>query len=128
MSGTILGVLALLLLIQAGVVWMRLIREVRVGERRTLVLAAVAAAVGLGALALWRGPGWASGSAAVVAVGVGSLFLLLSALGRQSRGTPVVKLGAPILDFTAPDAEGKPFSLASLAGRPYLLKFFRGHW
>lgn len=60
MSGTILGLLALVLLIQAGVVWMRLIREVRVGERRPLVLAAVAAAVGLGALAFWRGPGWAS--------------------------------------------------------------------
>jgi peroxiredoxin len=39
-----------------------------------------------------------------------------------------VALGQPIPEFTAPDAEGQPFALSSLHGRPYLLKFFRGHW
>src|SRR5262245_19014638 len=128
MSGSLLGFLALLLVLQAGFVWMRLIREVRVGERRPLVLLVVAAGVGLGVLAFVRGPGLLGGIAAGVAVGAGALFFALLALGQQSRGAPAVAVGAPIFDFTAPDAEGRPFALASLRGRPYLLKFFRGYW
>jgi peroxiredoxin len=31
-------------------------------------------------------------------------------------------------DFTALDEHGREFALASTAGRPLLLKFFRGHW
>jgi hypothetical protein len=128
MSGTILGLLALALLAQAGYVWMRSIREVRTGERRLLVLGIVVAGLGLGLLAFARGPGVVGGIAAGLAVALGALFLLLQPLSRQSRRVPAVAVGGPILDFTAPDAEGNPFQLASLHGRPYLLKFFRGHW
>ena len=128
MNGRILGLLALALLAQAGFVWMRSIREVRTGERRPLVLLVVAAGVGLGALAFTREPGWIGGSAAALALGLGGVFLLFQVLGQQSRRTPAVALGGPILDFTAPDADGRPFALGSLRGRPYLLKFFRGHW
>jgi len=39
-----------------------------------------------------------------------------------------VKVGEPILRFRARDAEGNDFDLQELAGRPFLLKFFRGHW
>jgi hypothetical protein len=128
MSGAILGFLALALVAQAGLVWMRSIRELRVGERRPLVLLALAAGAGLGLIAFARGPGVAGGVAAGLAVGAGALFLALQVLGRQSRCTPAVALGRPIPDFTAPDAEGRPFALATLRGRPFLLKFFRGHW
>jgi hypothetical protein len=128
MSGAILGFLAFALVAQGGLVWMRLIREVRVAERRPLVLLVILAGTGLGLLAFARGPGIAGGIAAGLAVGAGVLFLLLQVLGQQSRRTPAVAVGRPILDFTAPDADGRPFQLASLHGRPYLLKFFRGHW
>jgi hypothetical protein len=128
MSGAILGFLALGLVVQAGFLWMRLIREVRVGQGRPLVLLVLAAGAGLGLLAFAREPGWLGGGAAAVAVLVAALFLLLQLLGQQSRRTPAVAVGRPILDFTAPDAEGQPFALASLRGRPFLLKFFRGHW
>ena len=128
MSGSILGLLALGLLTQAGFVWMRSIRDVRTGERRPLVRLVVAAGAGLGLLAFARGPGWIGGLAAGLAVVGGALFLLLQVLGKQSRVTPAVALGREVLDFTAPDAEGRPFTLGSLRGRPYLLKFFRGHW
>jgi cytochrome oxidase Cu insertion factor (SCO1/SenC/PrrC family) len=127
-SGAVLGVLALALLAQAGLVWMRSIRELRTGERRLFVLLAVVLAVGLGVLGLASRPGLAGGLAAGLAVAAGTLFLLLQALGGQSRAVPAVAVGGPMLDFTAPDAEGRPFRLASLHGRPYLLKFFRGHW
>jgi peroxiredoxin len=33
-----------------------------------------------------------------------------------------------VVSFSAPDADGREFDLSSLAGRPFLLKFFRGHW
>jgi hypothetical protein len=128
MSGAILGFLALALLAQAGLIWMRLIREVRVAERRPLVLLVVLAGMGLGGLAFARGPGIAGGIAAGLAVALGAAFLLLQGLGQQSRAAPAVAVGHPILDFTAPDADGRPFPLGSLRGRPYLLKFFRGHW
>jgi hypothetical protein len=128
MSGAILGFLALALLVQAGLIWMRLIREVRVAERRPLVLFVVLAGVGLALLAFARGPGLAGGIAAGLALALGAAFLLLQVLGRQSRATPAVAVGRPILDFTAPDADGRAFQLASMRGRPYLLKFFRGHW
>ena len=128
MTGLILGFLALALLVVAGLVWMRSIRELRTGERRPWVLLVVVAGAGLGVIALAREPGLLGGIAAGLAVGAGALFLLLQALGKQSRVTPAVALGREVLDFTAPDAEGQPFRLASLRGRPYLLKFFRGHW
>lgn len=128
MSGAILGLLALALLAQGGYVWMRSIREVRTGERRLFVLLVVVLAVGLGVIALASEPGVAGGIAAGLAVAAGALFLLIQALGRQSRAVPAVAVGGRMPDFTAPDAEGRPFRLASLHGRPYLLKFFRGHW
>jgi cytochrome oxidase Cu insertion factor (SCO1/SenC/PrrC family) len=101
---------------------------VRVAERRPLVLALAGAGAGLGALALLRGPGLAGGVAAGLALALGALFFALQLLGRQASGAPAVAVGRPILDFMAPDADGRPFALAGLRGRPYLLKFFRGHW
>jgi hypothetical protein len=127
-SGAILGLLALALLAQAGYAWMRSIREVRTGERRLFVLLVVVLAVGLGVIGLASDPGVVGGIAGGLAVALGALFLVIQALGRQSRAVPAVAVGGPMLDFTAPDAEGRPFRLASLHGRPYLLKFFRGHW
>ena len=49
-------------------------------------------------------------------------------LGAIGLPAACAAVGAPILDFEAPDAEGEPFDLATLRGRPFLLKFFRGHW
>jgi hypothetical protein len=128
MSAALLGFLGLALAAVAGALWMRAIRDVRVAERRPLVLALVAAGAGLGALALLAGPGLAGGVAAGLALGLGAVFLALQILGKQPRAAPAISVGRPILDFTAPDADGRPFASAGLRGRPYLLKFFRGHW
>jgi hypothetical protein len=128
MSSAALGFLALALAAVAGALWAGAIRAVRVAERRPLVGVLVVAGAGLGAFALLRGPGIAGGVAAGLALAVGVLFLAFQLLGRQTRGAPSVAVGQPILDFTAPDADGRPFALAGLRGRPYLLKFFRGHW
>lgn len=41
----------------------------------------------------------------------------------------VVKVGHRAPDFTLPDADGRPVSLAALrAGGPVVLSFYRGRW
>jgi len=125
---TILGLAAVALVVVAGAVWMRSIQEVRTGERRPLVLGLFSISIGLALLAFWQGAGVTGGTAAGLAIFVATLFLTLTVLGRQLRRTPAVSVGAPMLDVEAPDDEGQPFRLSTLAGRPYLLKLFRGHW
>jgi cytochrome oxidase Cu insertion factor (SCO1/SenC/PrrC family) len=66
--------------------------------------------------------------AAGFAIVAGGAFVGLRLQSRQDAREPAVRIGAPILDFTAPDENGQPFALSSLRGRPFLLKFFRGHW
>jgi cytochrome oxidase Cu insertion factor (SCO1/SenC/PrrC family) len=87
---------------------------------------ALAAALGVAALALE-----ASTTGAILAwVGImgAAIFFALAAQSAQPPLTPAVAVGGPILEFTLPDHEGNPFDLASLRGKPFLLKFFRGHW
>jgi hypothetical protein len=83
---------------------------------------------GLIGLAGALGGGWLSivsgGLAALLGLGFASLRLL----SGQAPNRPTVGVGEPMLAFSAPDADGAVFDSASLSGRPYLLKFFRGHW
>ncbi|HYC00883.1 MAG TPA: hypothetical protein VEC57_17245 [Candidatus Limnocylindrales bacterium] len=127
-ASAILACFSLAAAVAAGLWWWRLIDQVRVGEGRPKVLALVAVSVALAALALRGDPGTAAAIAAWIAMAAGAMFLLLLALGRQSRREIAVRLGRPILRFVAPDEHGQPFDIDALAGRPYLLKFFRGHW
>jgi cytochrome oxidase Cu insertion factor (SCO1/SenC/PrrC family) len=84
--------------------------------------------VALGALAFAAGPGWLGGALAALTVAGGSVFLATLAISRQVGGSGAFRVGERVPDFTAPDESGAPFNLSSLAGRPLLLKFFRGHW
>jgi peroxiredoxin len=58
----------------------------------------------------------------------GLAFLALYAGSGQRPLTPAVTVGEPVLEFHALDDAGQPFDLSTLRGRPFLLKFFRGHW
>jgi hypothetical protein len=87
-----------------------------------------AASVALGLAAFASRPGWLGGAAAALGVLAGAAMLALRAVSAQAKNAPAVAVGGPILDFTAPDENGAPFTLSSLAGKPVLLKFFRGHW
>jgi peroxiredoxin len=55
-------------------------------------------------------------------------FLGLSAASGQAKVAPAIAVGGSTIDFTASDDQGQPFALASRRGKPFLLKFFRGHW
>ena len=57
-----------------------------------------------------------------------TIFPALRLQSRQQPNRPAVAVGEPMLLFSAPDENGVDFDLSSLNGKPYLLKFFRGHW
>jgi hypothetical protein len=127
-ASTILAVLGFGLFSAAGLQWLRLIRDVRVQEGRAAVIGAVGLSLVLAVVAL-RGELHVAAAVAAGTTAAGSaIMLLLVAFAGQSRRVAAVHVGGPILPFTAPDAEGRLFDLASMDGRPYLLKFFRGHW
>ena len=123
-----LGILGLLIVAITGWLWIQLIRNVAVPRQRTPYLLGFAAGALLGVAAIARGEGFLSTAAGILAAIAGTLFVLLRLQSAQKPNTPAVSVGGPILDFSAPDEHGTPFELASLAGKPYLLKFFRGHW
>ena len=128
MSGALFASLALAIAVGAAAEFARRIRRVAVPARRTGFDVAFATALVLGVAAFVRGVGLAAGTAAAIACTIGGAMLLVRTQSAQSRKRPRVAVGEPILDFTAPDEHGRPFRLASLAGRPILLKLFRGHW
>ena len=128
MSGAVLAFLGAAIILVAGARWLLLMRRVRIPANVSAYLVACALAALLGVAGLVAGAGLAGGIAGGVAALGGVAFLALYSASGQRRGTARVSVGAPIVDFTAHDDEGRPFSLARLRGRPVLLKFFRGHW
>ena len=122
-----LGSIGLLIVVFTGWRWLRLIEAVAVPRDRRLYLAGFVGGGSIGIAGALSG-GWLSvvtgGLAAVLGLG----FAALRALSAQAPNRPAVGVGEPMLAFSAPDAEGATFDSVTLAGRPYLLKFFRGHW
>jgi cytochrome oxidase Cu insertion factor (SCO1/SenC/PrrC family) len=127
MSGTI-GLLAFALAFTTGFLWFRRAFAVQLPKDRTGFVVAMSVAAILGIVALTGSPGWIGGTAATLSVVASAFFLILVSISAQKGGSGKLRVGAPIPDFTAPDENGEPFQLSSLAGRPFLLKFFRGHW
>jgi peroxiredoxin len=128
MDGSLLGLLAGAIILVAGAGWLRGMRRVRLPADATPYVVACGAAAALGIAAFAVGTGVAGGVAAAVAIAGGLAFLVLFAASGQARTTAAVRVGGPVLEFVATDDAGRPFALASLRGRPFLLKFFRGHW
>ena len=123
--GDLLGIAGLLLVAAAWAAWIRALVSVRVPANRSAYLVAMAVGSLLGAASFATGPG---SVAAGLALAAGITFLGLRVFSGQDVTEPSVAVGGPIIDFQAPDENGEIFDLASLRGRPFLLKFFRGHW
>jgi hypothetical protein len=128
MSGTLLGLLAFGFSIGTGALWFRRIQAVAIPANRAAFATAMLAGLALGVAALSQSPGYVGGTAAVIAIALGSLFTLTVLIGGQKGGAGVLEVGKLLPQFTAPDENDQPFEIASLAGKPLLLKFFRGHW
>ena len=128
MSGLPLAFLALIAALSGVALFVKLVREVKVDEKRWLTNTLLASGAVLAIVALTREPGVVGGVVAGVVLVVAAAFFGLLALAGQSEQEPAIRVGEPFLDFTAPDHNGEPFTLSSLAGKPILMKFFRGHW
>lgn len=128
MSGLVLACVALVIALSAGALFARGVKHVKVEEQRWIVNLLLAGAAALAVLALTREPGVLGGILAGIVLALSTVFFGLLALAGQSKQQPAIRVGAPILDFTAPDHTGEPFTLSSLNGKPILMKFFRGHW
>lgn len=127
-SGLILGLGALVLAVGNWAVYWPKIKAMRVPLRPVGHQAVMVAVLVLAGLAFANGPGWLGGVAAVLALVAAGLFMFFTLNSAMPHKQPAVTVGGAILDFTATDTAGHEFSLASLRGTPFLLKFFRGHW
>ncbi len=124
----ILAALAFVVTLATGVLWYRRIQAVAIPENRTPYVGAAAVGAIAGLFALANGPGWLGGALAVLAVLGGGFLVGTYAISGQKGGTGRFRVGQPVPKFTAPDENDQQVALASFAGRPLLLKFFRGHW
>ena len=128
MSGVLLGWLAAALVVGAGVLWFRAAFAVRLPEDRRGYVATWAVGAALGVAALASGAGWLGGIPATIAILAAAFGLFTIAISRQEAAPDAIAVGDAVPAFSAPDEHGATFDSASLAGKPYLLKFFRGHW
>ncbi|MBW2243643.1 MAG: hypothetical protein JRH01_16795 [Deltaproteobacteria bacterium] len=128
MSATPLALLGAALLGGALFFWFRMMNDVALEGRRWIPLSMVGASVLL-AIATFSGDaGLLANILAGTTAALGAGFLFLAVLSPQSKQRPAIELGNPLPDFAAPDENGQPFAISSVAGKPILLKFFRGHW
>jgi hypothetical protein len=127
-SGLQLALTSLFLSLAAWGVYWRLIFSMRVPRKPRGFQFVMAVSSALAIAALFGRPGWAGASVAAVSLLASSMFLFTSVMSAVPRAVPTVTVGEPILSFAGLDADGATFESAALAGRPFLLKFFRGHW
>jgi threonine dehydrogenase-like Zn-dependent dehydrogenase len=123
-----LGLVALLLVGTAAALWFVRAMDVRLPRDRTGFVAAWAGGALLGVVALVGGTGWLGGMAAALAVLGGAFLTFTVSISRQQVAQGAIRVGATLPDVSAPDENGEVFELSRVAGKPVLLKFFRGHW
>jgi hypothetical protein len=128
MNGMMLGLVAFVLFAVTTAHWFRLALSLRLPQSRAPWVMGWAGAVLLGGAAFAQGPGLIGGITAGLAMFAGAFLLFTIGISRQQVAADAVTLGAQLPAFDAIDDAGESFALASLAGGPLLLKFFRGHW
>jgi hypothetical protein len=128
MDGTALGFASLAIALANAKWFFSRMQRVALPQNRIAHELAWAVALALGVAALLRGAGWLGGIPAALGAALGGFMLLMRLGSPQAPNKPAVSLGDRILDFRAPDENGAAFALSSLAGKPFLLKFSRGHW
>lgn len=94
-----------------------------VGHQTVMVCALV-----LAVLAAFNQPGIIGGGLAGFTIPVAGMFLFFTLNSGMPHKPLPVRVGQPMPRFAATAANGGVFDSAQLEGKPYLLKFFRGHW
>jgi hypothetical protein len=125
-----LAVLSLLISVGAVAVYSQLLRVPAVRNHPEGYVAAFAIAATIAALAVALGRRWYGWATLVL-----SLVLLLGSatfnfvLARIPDARTTLRVGEPPAEFTLPDADGRPVSLADYRGqKPVVLVFYRGYW
>lgn len=128
MDNPYLAIAAFLLVLATGTYWFRLVYAVRLPANRAGFLLSMLTGIALGVASLTQHPGLPSAVLASVAVALAGMFVLTWAISAQKGGPGRLIPGTPLPAFSAPDHLGNVFDSKVLAGKPVLLKFFRGHW
>ncbi len=128
MDGQLLGLLAFVIVAGAGLRWYSLIQQVAIPRNRTLLYGFFGVGAFFGLLALFSQPGFVAGTLAFIALLAGAAMPLLRLRSGQAKNEPAFPVGSTIPFFSATDDHGRRFESTWLKGKPYLLKFFRGHW
>ena len=128
MSGFHLSILAFLLVFATGFRWFQLVYAVALPKNRLGFLLCMLLGAGLALVALVQGAGVFGSVLASLAVLLGAFFVFTWSISAQKGGAGALQPGSKLQNFSATDHNGSIFESASLAGRPVLLKFFRGHW
>ena len=126
--GTTLGFLALAVAAVTVALWFRQIDQVDIPEDKTAYVSFFLLAAALGVGAFVAGTRWFGGVAAALAIIIGSFFPFTVAISRQEVAADAIRVGDAIPAFSALDENGEVFESKTLAGKPVLIKFFRGHW
>lgn len=128
MSGFHLSVLAFLLVFATGFRWFQLVYAVALPKNRLGFLLSMLLGAGLALVALVQGAGVVGSVLASLAIFLGCFFVFTWSISAQKGGPGTLQIGSKLQNFSAKDHSGNIFESTSLAGRPILLKFFRGHW
>jgi cytochrome oxidase Cu insertion factor (SCO1/SenC/PrrC family) len=132
MRATPVALVSLLLAVGAPVAYALLIRVPLVRNHPGAYVLAFALALALAVVALVRGrgrrwPAWIALGVAAPLLAGGVWFNLVAA--RVPSTPTALRVGEPAPDFTLPDAQGRPVSLADFRGKkPVVLVFYRGYW
>jgi hypothetical protein len=126
--GTRLGFAAFGVAALTMALWLRQVHAVALPDNRGVFVVFFVAAFGLGVTALVARPRWFAVLPALVAVAIGGFFPFSVSISRQEVATTGIQVGAVIPAFQALNRHGERFDSAALAGKPVLMKFFRGHW
>ena len=126
--GTTLAVLALVVAAATVALWFRQIGQIDIPEDRTTYVIFFLSAAALGVGAFVAGVRLFGGVTAALAIIIGSFFPFTVAISRQEVAANTIRVGDSIPVFSALDENGEVFESKTLAGKPALIKFFRGHW
>jgi hypothetical protein len=127
-TGTMLGLLALVIALACAATWIYFIRQVDIPENRMAFVVIFLSAAALGVAAFVKGTSWAGAVPAALAIFIGLLLPFTVAISTQELTEKAIEVGDRIPHFTAIDANDELFDSASLHGHLVLIKFFRAHW
>lgn len=128
MLGNLLGLLSLAVSLVNILIYIGRIKAVRVPLRPIGHVSFMLLAIILFIAALFAGAdilGVIAGSTAFIMAG---FFLVMVSFSGLPHKEIVVNVGDPLPTFRTVDADGRPFSIDSLRGTPFVLIFFRGWW